>query len=72
MTDIATLKPMRQSITDADTQAARIEALDTQFMNAVDSTCEVCQRTLFDSVCNGGGRCPLDFLAASLPRGELV
>jgi hypothetical protein len=67
-----TLKPMRKPITDADTQAARIEALDTQFMNAVDSTCEICQETVFDALCNGGARCPLNALEAALPRGGLV
>jgi hypothetical protein len=67
--DTSILKPMRHGILDADTQAARIEILDVVFIDAVDATCSDCQRTLFDSVCNGGGRCPLDTLAATLARG---
>jgi hypothetical protein len=65
------LKPMRP-IMDTDVQAARIEALDIEFMNAVDSTCEICKETVFDALCNGGARCPLNALEAALPRGELV
>jgi hypothetical protein len=64
MDDMSTLRPMRQP--DADTHAARIDGISALVIDKIDATCEACQHTYLNSLCNGGRYCPLDKLTAAL------